>query len=295
MRFNFLSLGAPEKPVRSLFMRSVLHAVILSFVLAPLSGCTVVRVAKAWTQSKAGFSPCTADPRILCEPGSEALAQKILPLLPAAIKSIERAQYAHFAKPIRIYTYATTRSYANHSASVYSVGSVSLSTINVSPKLLQFPERTPGILVHELSHLHLQQPIGSLAWARIPGWFHEGLATLVSNGGGAETVTAQAASESLARGKHFVPEESQWALFPRTAASYKLSPHMYYRQAELFVGYLRESDPEAFQEMLRAIAAKAVFAQALQSSYGKPLYALWQDFLASNKLALEANEYSGRE
>ena len=280
MRFDFLSLGGSEKPVTSLLMRSALHAVMLIFVLAPLSGCTVARVAKAWTQSKASFSPCTADPRILCESGSEALAQKILPLLPEAIESIERAQYAPFAKPIRIYTYATTRSYANHSAGVDSVGSVSLSTIHLSPKLLQFPERTPAILVHELSHLHLQQRVGTLAWARIPSWFHEGLATLVSNGGGAETVTAQKAREAFAQGKHFVPEESQWAMFPRSASSYDLHPHMYYRQAVLFVGYLRESDPEAFRQMLQAIATKVAFAQAAQSSYGKPLQALWQAFLA---------------
>ena len=281
MRFDFLSLGGSEKPVTSLLMRSALHAVMLIFVLAPLSGCTVARVAKAWTQSKAGFSPCTADPRILCEPGSAALAQKILPLLPAAIESIERAQYAPFAKPIRIYTYATIQSYATHSGGAeYSAGSASLSTIHLSPKLLQMPERIPAVLIHELSHLHLQQPIGSLAWARIPSWFHEGLATLVSNGGGAETVTAQEALEAFAHGKHFVPEESQWALFPRSASSYDLRPHMYYRQAALFVGYLRESDPEAFRQMLQAIATKVAFAQAVQSSYGKPLQALWHAFLA---------------
>ena len=262
-------------------MRLVLHAVILIFVLAALSGCTVARVAKAWTQSKAGFRLCTADPRIFCAPGAEALAQKILPLLPAAIDSVERAQYAPFAKPIHVYTYATTRSYANHSGGVeYSAGTASLSTIHLSPRLLQTPERTQAVLIHELSHLHLQQLIGTVAWARIPSWFHEGLATLVSNGGGAETVTAQAAREAFAHGKHFVPEESQWAMFPRTASSYDLRPHMYYRQAALFVGYLRESDPEAFRQMLQAIATKVAFAQAVQSSYGKPLQALWHAFLA---------------
>ena len=222
-------MNPPAESVASPLMRSRLRAAMLIFLLAPLSGCTVARVAKAWTQSRADFRLCTADPRIFCEPGAEALAQKILPLLPAAIDSIERSQYAPFAKSIRVYTYATTRSYANHSGGVeYSAGSASLGTIHLSPRLLQTPERTQAVLAHELSHLHLQQPIGTVAWARIPSWFHEGLATLVSNGGGAETVTAQEAREALAHGQHFVPEESQWALFPRNASSYGLRPHMYY-------------------------------------------------------------------
>ena len=276
-------------------MRSLHRVVILIFLVATISGCTVARVAKAWTQSKAGFSQCTTDARIFCEQGSEALAQRILPLLPAAIDSIEHSQYAPFAKPIHIYTYATTRSYANHSGGgEYSAGATSLSTIHLSPKLMQTPERTQAILIHELSHLHLQQPIGTVAWAGIPSWFHEGLATLVSNGGGAETVTAQAAREAFANGKHFVPEESQWALFPRSAASYGLPPHMYYRQSALLVGYLREVDPEAFRQMLQAIAMKVAFAQALESSYGRPLRVLWQDFLVSNKLVLGSSESNAK-
>lgn len=265
-------------------MRSVLHAVILIFVLTPLSGCTVARVTKAWTQSKEDFSQCTADPRIFCEQGSEALAIKIMPLLPTAVDLIERSQYAPFAKPMRIYTYATTRSYASHSGALdSSSGAVSLGTVHLSSKVLQAPERTQAILAHELSHLHLQQQIGTLAWARIPSWFHEGLATRMSNGGGAETVSEQDALYAIAHGKHFVPEESQWIMFPRTASSYGLHPHMYYRQSALFVDYLRESDPRAFQQLLQAISAKMVFAEALAFSYGKPLQALWQDFLQKKR------------
>jgi len=47
------------------------------------------------------------------------------------------------------------------------------------------PHRLKPILLHELSHLHMGQYRGHYAMA-IPVWFHEGLASLVASGGGAD-------------------------------------------------------------------------------------------------------------
>lgn len=250
-----------------------------------LSGCTLARVANAWAQSKSAFSPCTSDPRIMCEPGSEVLAKSIVPLLPDAIAVVENAQFCAFASPIVIYTYVTRESFASHSGSpVYAEGAVSLNRLNLSPKLLSTPERTRGILTHELSHLNLQLHMGSVAWARLPSWFHEGLATLVSNGGGAETVSAAEAAVALRNDKRFEPELSPWLLFPKSAVSYGLGPHMFYRQASLFLGFMRDTDPVAFKEMLKAIEDKVTFAQAIKSSYNEEPASIWKRFLTSSNL-----------
>jgi hypothetical protein len=58
-----------------------------------LNGCTAMRVVRASVPSKDAFQACTGVPRILCEPCSEVLAQRVAPLLPPAINSVERSHY----------------------------------------------------------------------------------------------------------------------------------------------------------------------------------------------------------
>jgi hypothetical protein len=219
------------------------------------------------------------------------LAKSVAPILDEAIASIEASQFNPFPEAVVIYTYATFDTFSAHSGAVsYAAGAVSLGRLNLSPKLLEVSDRTQGILKHELSHLHLQSRIGTLAWARIPSWFHEGLATLNSNGGGAETVTADDALVALREGKRFEPDESQWPLLPKSAASYGLIPHMYYRQASLFVGFMRYKDPVAFNHLITTIQEKTPFADAVTAAYGKPLSALWDDFLGE---AIEGSGLAG--
>lgn len=272
-------------PNVSLLMRVTKYLVAVIAISLVLGGCTLARVANAWAQSKSEFVQCTSDPRVMCEPGSEALATSIVPLLPDAIALVEKAQFSTFSAPVVIYTYATRDSFSSHSGALpYAEGAVSLGSLNLSPKLLFTPERTNGILTHELSHLNLQLQMGSVAWARVPSWFHEGLATFVSNGGGAETVSAETAADALRQGKKFEPEGSQWLGFPKSAASYGLGPHMYYRQASLFVDFMHESDPQAFEKMLRAIEARVAFSQAIELSYYEVLPSIWLRFLSCSNL-----------
>lgn len=226
----------------------------------------------------------------MCEPGSETLARSIVDLLPHAIAAVEKAQFSSFAQPIDIYTYASRESFSTHSgATVDATGAVSLNRLNLSPKLLSVPERTEGTLTHELSHLNLQLRMGSLAWARLPSWFHEGLATLVSNGGGAETVSTDSAADALNHGRRFEPESSAWIIFPKSAASYGLTPHMYYRQASMFVGFMRESDPDAFTKMLMSIEEKVSFSHAIQSTYREDMSSIWLRFLSQDNLTLRSS------
>lgn len=263
-------------------MRNFITVALLGIAASLLTGCTAFRVANAWLQSKADFVRCTADPRIYCEPGSEALAAAVAPLLPNAIETTEAAQFSAFAQPIEIYTYRSAETFAAHSgATTTAGGAVSLQRLNLSPALQKSPERIRGILIHELSHLHLQLQMGSIAWARVPSWFHEGLATWISGGGGAEKADADAAWQALRAGQRFAPDPSQSPLFPKTARHYGLETHLYYRQAALFVGFLHDRDPAAFKQMLRAVAAKTNFAEAIAASFHQTLPSLWQTFLAT--------------
>lgn len=249
-----------------------------------LCSCTLGRSESNVAQTKEGFTQCTPDPRILCEAGSEKLALRLQPWLDEAVAEVTQAQLAGFAAPVQITTYATVDSFiANSGAAQYAQGALGAGAIHFSPTLLETAGRTRGLLVHELSHLHLYQQVGSLAWGRLPSWFHEGLATAVAGGGGAETFSEVDALYSMASGQCFMPEESAWPLFPKKGASYGLNPHMFYRQAGMFVSYLRDSDQQAFKHLLVAVEARQDFASAVKASYGKSLQPQWQQFLAQSR------------
>jgi hypothetical protein len=245
----------------------------------PVAWTVFGKMAVARFASKASFSHCVADQRIVCEPGSQSLAELISPSLPTEIDAIEVTQFNRFDLPILIYTYATRQSFAKHSgAADYAGAATSNGAIHVSPKLLSTPERGRGILTHELSHLNLLLRIGSWSMASLPSWFTEGLATFVSNGGGAETVTDEQAHISLQNGKHFLPNEAQFALRPMSGDSFELEPHMFYRQSALFVAFLRDRDPVAFERCLRSIIEKHGFKEAFTGAYHLSLTSGWNEF-----------------
>ena len=57
---------------------------------------------------------------------------------------------------------------------------------------------------------------------------------------------------------------------------------MYYRQAGLFVEYLREADPEAFKAALIQIENGSRFGESWRNCYGRTIFELWRNFQQSN-------------
>ncbi len=133
------------------------------------------------------------------------------------------------------------------------------------------------MLTHELSHLHMAQHRGSTWRHALPSWFSEGLAVLVSGGGGDEHVSPAEARAAIAAGVR---------LAPRAASSFTggdhakgLSSPMFYRQSGMFVGWLRDRDLEAFRMLLLALERRATFPRALSVAYHADVGALWQAFV----------------
>ncbi len=263
-------------------------AAVLIALAMMLASCSLSHNADV-RQAKEGYSQCTPDPRILCEAGSEKLALRLQPMLDDAIEEVSKAQYGAFAAPIQLITYSSVESFAaNSGGAQYAQGALGQGaqgrgSIHFSPTLLDTPGRTHGLLLHELSHLHLYQRVGVNAWGRLPSWFHEGLATAVAGGGGADTYSEVDALYSMASGQCFTPEESASPFFPKKGASYGLNPHMFYRQAGMFVTYLRAADPAAFKRLFTAIGERRDFAAAVNASYGDSLQPQWQQFLAQSR------------
>ena len=238
--------------------------------------------------------PALADnPLVHYEPGAEDYAHEVADLLPAAIARIEAAHGRPFAHPVTIGVYATPEAFAaaNCTGSNGPVGTSCWGRVVLSPKL-HWPQRRrlPLILTHELSHAHIQGWMGAGAYVHLPNWFKEGLAEMVSGGGGSELVSEKQAWDAIQRGEHIDIDEAG-SLLNLSDIRYEKAPEkqdpswypivMAYRQSMMFVSYLHESDGPAFDRMMKAVLDGSSFADAVRGGYHDDVRSLWQKFVAS--------------
>jgi hypothetical protein len=223
------------------------------------------------------------------QPGAEDYGREVAALLPAAIARVEAAQGRPFAHPVTVGVYATPEAYmaANGIGSMQPVGVAPFGRVVLSPAL-NGPQRRrlPAILTHELSHAHLQGWISTYAGVRLPNWFKEGLAVMVSGGGGAEFVSEREARAAIGRGETIAIEDSGsfWNLseirFERAPARATPSDRtvLAYRQAGMFVTWLHDTDAPGFARMMNAILDGRSFGEAVTAGYRQDVQALWQRF-----------------
>ena len=176
---------------------------------------------------------------------------------------------------------------ANGLGSTVPVGVTIFGRVNLSPKLF-WPQhqRLRAILTHELSHAHIQGWIGEYAYIQLPNWFKEGLAVMASAGGGAELVSEEEARAAIQRGEQIVIDDAgslrNW-IGVRLERAPANKPAWYpvvlaYRQAGMFVTYLRGSDGPAFDRTMNAILDGREFAAAVTAGYHEDVQSLWQKF-----------------
>jgi hypothetical protein len=223
------------------------------------------------------------------EPGAEAYAHDVAALLPAAIAKVEAVHGRHFEHPVTVGVYTTPDAYAvaNATGSAGAVGVTAFGRVVLSPTLNR-PQhwRLRAILTHELSHAHLQGYISTVAWVRLPNWFKEGLAVMISGGGGAELVDELEARLAIERGEHIVIDDAgsfanlSEIRFERASARATASDRtvMAYRQAGMFVSWLHDSDTPGFARMMNAILDGRPFVEAVDTGYRQDVQSLWQQF-----------------
>jgi hypothetical protein len=224
------------------------------------------------------------------EPGAEDYARDVSALLPAAIAKVEAVQGRRFEHPVPVGVYTTPEAYAavaNASGSAGAVGVTAFGRVVLSPTL-DGPQhqRLRAILTHELSHAHLQGYISTYTWIRLPNWFKEGLAVMVSGGGGAEFVSQREARAAIERGEAITIEDTSSFTnlseirFERAPARATPSDRtvMAYRQAGMFVSFLHDTDTPGFARMMNAILDGRPFAEAVDTGYHQDVQSLWQKF-----------------
>jgi hypothetical protein len=152
----------------------------------------------------------------------------------------------------------------------------------------------PGYLeadfVHELSHEHLWGHLSAVDYFQIPVWFVEGLAVMVSGGGGAQRVSPEEAEREIVAGRVIETPDAGF-LFgnislkappPRVEdEDQRVRMHMAYRQAGLFVNFLRARNREGFKSLLERLKGGERFKPAFEASYGASVAAMRERFLTA--------------
>jgi hypothetical protein len=242
--------------------------------------------ARALLRSTDRFAAWPADPRVRYEPGAEGMAAQVAAALPAAVRTVEARQYRPFVAPPVIYVCASLETFGSYGGDPRSGGYVVNARLFVSPKPENTAARIPRLLTHELSHLQIAQQHGIVAAVRgLPAWFGEGLATFVSDGGGAEDVSDEEARQAIVAGRTFQPETSGGLIHPRSGHAYGLTAHLFYREGAVFLGALKRRDEAGFRRFLLGIEDGEAFDAAFGAGYGESVATAWVRFVEETRAA----------
>jgi hypothetical protein len=94
-------------------------------------------------------------------------------------------------------------------------------------------------------------------------------------------VTEAEAAQAIAKGQRLLPNDSHNVFSHDSASSFGLQAHMFYRQAGMFIEYLKESNPEAFRLFLTDVERGRPFKAAFEQSYRISLDTAWLGFVKS--------------
>jgi hypothetical protein len=247
----------------------VLPGLLLAALGVLAGGCSTL-VHRDAIEDLRAFEPLPQSAQVRFAPAeAERFARRVAVMLPAATARVEAVHGRPFQAPPVVYVCGddacfdrfVDRRWNFTAAVVYD------NRLVLAPRLFdREPERLVPILLHELSHLHLGQRRGHYSMS-IPIWFHEGLASLVAEGGGADLVTDAEAWSAAASARHFVPDQQHLPWQRRRAETWKLSVSLFYRQAFLFLRGLQTQDAAAFDRLLEALQDGADFDAAFAQAF----------------------------
>jgi hypothetical protein len=231
------------------------------------------------------------DARVHFDAGAEACAAEVAALLPAAMARVETVQGRPFAHAPTIGVYSSPELFASANGFGHPnvAGASQWGRVTLSPRLCaEERPRLAAVLTHELSHAHLLGWRSSLFLQRPPSWFAEGLAVMTSEGGGAESVSEETAARAILRGYAIaIGNKRRWLDFD--AIPFAIEPlalsiprqRLAYRQAAMFVAWLRARDRGAFARLLEGLETGRPFSAAFLESYGANPEDLWRSFVSA--------------
>jgi hypothetical protein len=282
--------------MRYMIVKTIAATAAALMLLVGVSAATVPAVrhiASGVWNSPDRLAASPENPQVHFEPGGAEYAHAVTALLPDAIARVESVQGRPFARPVTVGVYVSPEAFAagNGLGHARAAGVTSFGRVTLSPILFSAQrQRLPAILTHEMSHAHLQSWISALTYIHLPNWFKEGLAVMVSGGGGAEFVSEIEARNAMRRGDRIaIEDEGSWRNLTGikfenpSEARDGLRVMMGYRQAGLFVTFLHDRDAAGFARTMAAVLDGRQFREAVIAGYGRDLWTLWADFLRANE------------
>lgn len=269
---------------------ALVAALAVSFTIRP--GLRAALLAEL--HDPANLPALASDPRIHYEPKARICAQAVAAVLPAAVAKVEAEHGRPFSKPPIIGVYDDFNAYARANG----LGDSDVAGVSRAGRALLSPalcknevSRLTGVLTHELSHIHLSgwRPRGA---PRPPQWFTEGLAVMASDGGAAEGVSDADAEQAIRNGFSVILDWTPWinfAAIPFAAEPpcdkgcdvLSLRQRLAYRQAALFIAWLRGREPDGFSRLMRSVERGENFDAAFKAAFGGTPWERWKDFSLS--------------
>lgn len=269
MGVSFFRLGHQMKSTKllvvSLMMLLLIGSLGIFFIYS-----TGTYVPKGDSPVIEEFTSYKNDPRILFKEGMQKEAIIASEALDKSIKSIELVHGKTFTGKVRIHICNTPACFTEYTGFKGILAAVTDKGLFLAPYVFKQHD-FPKWLTHELSHLHLFQQISSIDALLIPQWYHDGLATFVSNGGGASKAATEEAVKLMLSGKHILTKErgaffnTRWPLNYQASSDAWFQQHMDYRQASMFYEYLH---PKGGKRLIRELESGVSFGKAFLKVYG---------------------------
>ncbi|PPD46145.1 MAG: hypothetical protein CTY15_01860 [Methylocystis sp.] len=275
--------------IASVVALSLLVAIAISLVIRPeLRAALLAEIYDPVT-----LPQLESDARIHHEPQARICAERVAAILPGAVERIARAHGRPFAKAPIVGVYDSFATYARANG----LGAPGIAGVSRAGRAILSPtlchderERLEGVLTHELSHVHFSGWRARNA-PRPPTWFTEGLAVMVSEGGGAEGVSDADAAQAIRDGYAVILDGRSWLDFaalgfekapvtPSGFDAYSWRQRLAFRQASVFLSWLREKDPARFSALLRDLERGETFDGAFRAAFGAAPAERWRDFTA---------------
>lgn len=210
------------------------------------------------------------DPRILFKEGMEKEVAIASEVLDKSISAIELVHGKPFTGKVRIHICNSSECFTEYTGFEGILAAVTDKGLFLAPYV--FKQRDfPKWLTHELSHLHLVQQISTIHALLIPQWYHDGLATFASDGGGASRAPVEEAEKLILSGKHILTNKrgefakARWPLNYQASSDAWFQQHMDYRQASMFYEYLH---PKGGKRLIRELESGTNFGKAFSKVYG---------------------------
>ena len=244
------------------------HIILLGSILA---SCSAFEPLSGESPVKESFIALDIDGRILYKKGAKTQALLIAESLEKHIKAVESVHGEVFLKQIVVHICDTASCFSEYTGGSEGVSAaVGKNGLFLSPLAFR-NDRQDLFIAHELSHLHLFQHVSLFKTFFVPQWFHDGIATYASNGGGADFVPEDQAISYIASNKHIVPIAqgklfgNRWPINYESSSDFIFQQHMNYRQSAMFCEYLAKGNKH--QKLLREIENGVKFSLAFKEIY----------------------------